>query len=57
MALIKVTVDRKTMRVLNEEVIDTEAKPDYEPLARLIAEKIMKEVKSNEQLRIARESK
>jgi len=49
--LVKITVDRKTMQVLNEEIIDPEPKPDYEPLARFLAEKFIDEYRKESEVK------
>lgn len=45
MALIKITIARKTGQALNTEVIDPNKQADYSELARYLAQKIMNEKK------------
>ncbi|MEM5777668.1 MAG: hypothetical protein QXJ06_04460 [Candidatus Aenigmatarchaeota archaeon] len=45
MAILKIVVDRKTMKEISREIIDCDKKPDYAELAKYFYEKMIKEEK------------
>jgi|GEM_PF-3579191 len=50
MPILKITIDRKTMQEIGREIIPSDKEPNYDLLARILAEQFLRDMKKRKEV-------
>jgi len=50
LAILKITIDRKTMQEIGREIIPCDAEPNYDLLAQILAKQFLRDMKKREKV-------